>query len=64
MKIDDLDEFRQALCGLPPRAGIIRQAVREFIDRYLEADPEVRRRFYEIKRGQSKVAMRGLRVVK
>ncbi len=64
MKIDDLDEFCRALPGQPPRVGVIRQAVRELIERTIATDAETRRRFYAIKRQDEKGSARGLRVVK
>jgi len=64
LKIENLDEFCCALPGQPPRMGVIRQAVRELIERTLANDDETRRRFYEIKRRNEKASTRGLRVVK
>lgn len=64
MRIDDLDEFCRALPGNPPKAGVIRQAVRELIDRTLATNEVVRREFYAIKRQSGVAATRGLRVVK
>lgn len=64
MNLDDLSVFCAALPGHPTKAGVIRQAVQEFIARELDKSAPLCNRFNEIKRQRTDAASRGLRVVK
>lgn len=62
--IDDLEEYCRALQIRPPKIGVVRQAVREHIERNLALNRPLRERFMAIKVGHRKAETRGLRVVK
>ena len=62
--IEDLEEYCQALEIRPPKIGVVRQAVREHIERNLLLSRRLRERFMAIKAGHQKATTRGLRVVK
>lgn len=62
--IEDLEEYCRALDVRPPKIGVVRQAVKEHIERNLMSSRRLRERFLAIKAGQQRAATRGLRVVK
>jgi hypothetical protein len=62
--IDDLENYCRALDVRPPKIGIVRQAVKEHIERNLLSSRRLRERFMAIKCGHQKATAHGLRVVK
>lgn len=62
--IEDLDTYCQALEFGPRKIAVVRQAVKEHIAANLASNRPLRERFMAIKAGQTKAAVRGLRVIK